>query len=102
MIRFLVHYGCHFVIPILVAFLFFKPHWKKAALFMMLAIVIDIDHVLATPVFDPDRCSIGFHPLHSYYAIAVYLALSIFKPTRIFGIGLLIHMVADSLDCMLM
>ncbi len=64
--------------------------------------VVDLDHLLADPVFDPYRCSIGFHPLHSYGVIGVYLALTVMKKTRIAGIGLTIHMALDWIDCMMM
>lgn len=64
--------------------------------------LIDLDHLLASPIFEPDRCSINFHPLHSYYAIAIYTLLLVPKKTRILGIGLKIHIIADSIDCGLM
>ena len=64
--------------------------------------LVDLDHLIANPVFMADRCSIGFHPLHSYYAIAVYLLLLLPKKTRIVAIGLLLHMATDFLDCSLM
>jgi len=32
----------------------------------------------------------------------VYLGLAIFKKTRIIGIGLIIHILADAVDCLLM
>jgi len=54
---------------------------------------------LAEPVFDPNRCSLGFHPLHSWPAIGIYL-VSLFSPRlRIIAIGLLIHLVLDGTDC---
>jgi len=50
-------------------------------------------------VFDPNRCSLGFHPLHSWPAIGIYL-VSLFSPhLRIIAIGLLIHLVLDGTDC---
>ena len=61
--------------------------------------VIDLDHLLANPVYDPLRCGIGFHPLHSYLAIVVYLAMAIFPKIRILAIGLIIHMLLDTVDC---
>lgn len=64
--------------------------------------LVDLDHLIANPVFMADRCSIGFHPLHSYYAIAVYVLLLLPKKTRIVAIGLLLHMATDFLDCSLM
>jgi len=39
---------------------------------MVATILVDLDHLLATPIFDPERCSIGFHPLHSIVAIILY------------------------------
>jgi hypothetical protein len=66
---------------------------------MLLGIVIDIDHLLANPMFDPNRCSINFHILHNYYAIGVYILLALLKSTRLIGIGLLIHIIADTVDC---
>ena len=61
--------------------------------------LVDTDHLLATPIFDANRCSIGFHPLHSYVAIGVYFIGTFFNKTRIISIGLLLHMLADFVDC---
>lgn len=58
-----------------------------------------LDHLLADPIYAPNRCSIGFHPLHTAPAIAVYAGLCVPKKTRLFGIGLLIHIVLDAIDC---
>ena len=33
---------------------------------MMATMLVDLDHLFADPIYDPDRCSIGFHPLHQY------------------------------------
>lgn len=63
--------------------------------------LVDLDHLLATPIFDSNRCSIGFHPLHSNLAIVIYLIAAIIKKTRIITIGLLLHMLADFVDCYL-
>lgn len=102
MFRFLMHYGIHFVVPIAIALLFFKEHRLKIVLILWAGILIDVDHLWANPVFDPNRCSIGFHPLHSYYAIGAYALLTIYKKTRVFGLALLIHIVADVTDCLLL
>lgn len=98
----LVHYGIHFGLPLIVALVFFKRFWLKAYGMMLLGMLIDLDHLLADPIFDPNRCSINFHPLHSYYAMALYIVLLIPKPTRIIGLGLVIHIIADLADCSLM
>ncbi|WP_040279072.1 DUF6122 family protein [Psychroserpens damuponensis] len=102
MLQPIVHYGIHFIVPIVVALIFFRENWKVASLIMLAAILIDLDHLLANPIFDPTRCSINYHPLHSYYAIGVYMVLTLIKKTRVIGLGLLIHMVADWVDCLLM
>lgn len=68
---------------------------------MMVTMVVDLDHLLAVPIYDPNRCSIGFHPLHSYYAIGVYVILLFFPKTRLLGIGLAIHMLLDYSNCIL-
>ena len=81
---------------------FFKEDWLKAYVIMLLAFLIDLDHLLATPIFDPNRCSINFHPLHSYYAMIVYVLLLLPKRTRILGLGLLIHILSDGADCLMM
>ncbi len=66
---------------------------------MTATMIVDIDHLLADPIFVSGRCSIGFHPLHSYYAIGVYFILLFFKKTRIIAVGLLFHMLTDYIDC---
>ncbi|MCV6629321.1 MAG: DUF6122 family protein [Flavobacteriaceae bacterium] len=97
--RDLVHYGIHFILPIVFAYYYYRQHFWKSAAILIGAICIDLDHLLANPIFDPNRCSIGFHPLHSDSAIAIYILLCLPKRTRIFGIGLIIHILADAVDC---
>ncbi|TBN04708.1 hypothetical protein EYD45_05450 [Hyunsoonleella flava] len=99
MIQPIAHYGCHLLLPLLVAVLFFKVNWKIAYLIMLAGFLIDIDHLLASPIFDPNRCSIGFHPLHSSFAILFYIFLCFPKKSRIVGLGLVIHIIADVVDC---
>ena len=102
MLQPILHYGSHFLLPLAVAFIWFRADWKIAFLVMLSGLWIDLDHLLAYPVFDPNRCSINFHPLHTYYAMAIYVALSIYKKTRLIGLGLVLHIVADTIDCQLM
>jgi hypothetical protein len=96
----ITHYSLHFIAPGLLAWLFFRDRWKKAWLIMIATMLVDLDHLLATPVFEPGRCSIGFHPLHSYPAIAVYFLLLFFPKMRIIAAGLLFHMLTDWQDCL--
>jgi hypothetical protein len=101
-LRAILHLLLHAAVPALVAWLFFRDRFGKAWLLMLLGWVIDLDHLLADPVYAPDRCSIGFHPLHTAPAIVGYGALLIPRPTRLLAIGLLIHVALDALDCLLM
>ena len=102
MTQFFIHYSLHFIFPLLIAFVFFRKNWKKVYLIMLLTMIVDLDHLIANPIFQADRCSINFHPLHTYYAIAVYIILIFFrKPINIIGIGLLLHMLTDFIDCLL-
>ncbi len=63
--------------------------------------LVDLDHLLAVPIFDPNRCSINFHPLHTYYAAGAYILMVIPKKSRILGIAFLLHLFTDYLDCYL-
>ena len=99
MLRFFLHYGIHIIVPIAIGFFFFKEHQWRVILILLAGFIIDIDHLLANPIFDPNRCSINFHPLHSYVAIGIYVGLLFFKKTRLLGIAFVIHIVADLTDC---
>ncbi|MFT6266796.1 MAG: hypothetical protein ACJAWS_002960 [Oleiphilaceae bacterium] len=70
----------------------------------------------AIPIYDANRCSVGFHPLHQLFPIGIYLLFSLgpyflqdFYPSaklylkllQYIGFGLLIHMALDSIDCQL-
>ena len=68
---------------------------------MISTMLVDIDHLLANPIYDPSRCSIGFHPLHQLEVLPIYILLSFIPKTRWIGIGLCIHMLLDSVDCQL-
>lgn len=114
----MLHIALHFIVPLLVALAVYRPRWRSATLIMAATMLVDVDHLLADPVYDPERCSIGFHPLHSTEAIAVYLALfaiplffhraaggvaavKALGVVHLAGLGLLIHMALDAVDCAL-
>ena len=99
-VRLALHYGAHYALPYLLAFIFFRKNFWKASIFLLLANFIDLDHLWATPIFDPDRCSIGYHLLHSYPAMLIYFLLMLVPKTRIIGLGLLIHICIDFMDCL--
>ena len=95
----MLHLSLHLVVPLVVVGLFFKKDWKMAYFIMLSTMLVDLDHLLANPIYDPNRCSIGFHPLHQPWFIAFYFILSFYPKTRFIGIGLVIHMVLDAIDC---
>jgi hypothetical protein len=97
-----LHLALHLAVPGAVAWLAFRPRWQRAWLLMLLGWLIDLDHLLADPVYDPDRCSIGYHPLHTAPAAAGFALLLIPRPTRLVGLGIAIHLGLDALDCVLM
>jgi hypothetical protein len=97
-IQVLLHYGLHLIFPIFIVFIFFKTSWKKVYLILLATMLVDLDHLLSTPIFDPNRCSIGNHLLHMPLAIAFYVILFLIPKTRIVGIGLLLHMFTDWQD----
>lgn len=114
----MIHIVLHFTVPLLVALIFFRSRWRNAAVIMIATMLVDADHLLADPIYDSTRCSIGFHPLHTITAIVLYAFLFIvplvvgrkadgkkWQPTarilHVVGLGLLIHMALDWLDCII-
>ena len=103
MLQTFIHYGLHLLAPGLIAFIFFRDNWMKAWGIMILTMLVDLDHLFAYPdVFVTNRCSIGFHPLHTYWAAGVYFLLLFPKKTRIIAVGLLFHLLTDGVDCWMM
>ena len=80
--------------------MFFRKYWLRAWLIMLATMLIDLDHLLASPVYDPARCSIGVHPLHQWPAISIYALMGLVRPLRLITIGLLIHVLLDGLNCL--
>ncbi|WP_438977241.1 DUF6122 family protein [Polaribacter sp.] len=101
MLKFSIHYSLHFIFPLLISLIFFNSKWKKVYLIFLLSMLVDLDHLLANPIFQENRCSINFHPLHSYIAIGIYFVGLFFSKTRILAIALLFHMLTDLIDCYL-
>ena len=118
----MLHVALHFLVPLLVAAVFYRERWQHAAFIMIATMMVDLDHLLADPIYDPSRCSIGFHPLHTLPAIVLYMALFLAplvvgrrdlgakhekrralsgaaRAVHLVGLGLLIHMALDWMDC---
>jgi hypothetical protein len=96
----ILHLVAHAAVPGLIAWLAFRPRWERAWAIMLTTMLVDLDHLVADPIYDPNRCSIGFHPLHTYPAVVGYILLALWARTRLVGIGLVIHMALDALDCL--
>ena len=94
-----LHLVLHAAVPGVVAWFFFRKQWRRAWIIMLATMLVDLDHLLADPIYDPNRCGIGFHPLHTAPAIAVYVVLAVLPPTRLVGVGLVVHMALDLADC---
>ncbi|WP_276132485.1 DUF6122 family protein [Polluticoccus soli] len=95
----MVHIALHFIVPLVYSLLFFRDRLLRTWLILSATMLVDLDHLLADPIYDPNRCSIGFHPLHSYVAIVIYVLLLLPRKTRLVATGLIIHMALDYLDC---
>ena len=88
--------------PLGIALIFFRPRWRLVFGIMLATLLVDLDHLLAVPVYAANRCSIGFHPLHTAPAIFLYVVMLWPRSTRLVGIGLLTHMLLDGIDCLRM
>ena len=95
-----IHLALHVLVPWIAARMVFPEFWKRVWLIMLATMVIDLDHLLADPLYDPQRCGIGFHPLHTQWAVLVYILIAVIPSTRVVGFGLLIHILLDSVDCL--
>ncbi|MEO6170271.1 MAG: DUF6122 family protein [Lysobacter sp.] len=113
----MTHIALHFFVPVLLALAFYRKRWLSATAILIATMVVDLDHLLAVPIYDPARCSIGFHPLHTQPAIAVYAALFLIplmarrrdfvrhlqgaaRVLHLIGLGLVVHMALDWVDCL--
>lgn len=102
MLQTVVHYFLHFIFIGVIAYWYDRKNWKKGWLILLATMLVDVDHIVANPMFMADRCGIGFHPLHSEYVIPFYFLGAIFlrrSVLKLVAIGLAFHMITDSIDC---
>ncbi|MEK6937460.1 MAG: DUF6122 family protein [Nanoarchaeota archaeon] len=66
--------------------------------------LIDIDHLLAQPIYDSKRCAINFHPLHSWYTFPLWVIGLLFRNRyiRYFCLGVLLHLWLDGINCLIL
>lgn len=112
----MLHIGLHVLVPLLVALALDRASWRPAFVLMVATMIVDLDHLLADPIYVAERCSIGYHPLHSLPAIGLYALLFVLplvyrrgaepglqpkaRVIHWLGLGLLIHMLLDGIDCL--
>ena len=101
MLRQMLHYSLHFIFPAIIAVIISKEAWIKIYIIFLATMLIDLDHIFSTPIFESLRCSIGFHPLHAWIALIIYFLLLLYPKSRIIGIALLLHLLTDYIDCLL-
>jgi hypothetical protein len=97
-----IHLLLHALVPLAIALVFDRRNWRRAWLWMLAGWLIDIDHLLADPVYAPGRCSIGFHPLHTTPAVVLYALMLLPRRLRWLAVGLLVHIGLDAIDCALL
>ena len=101
-----IHYGLHLMFAVLLAYWLYPARWKQVSFLLLSTMLIDLDYlwqlfVEGGQVFDATRLSIGFHRLHTWPAIAIYVGMLAFRgPVQILGLGLLLYMVTDAVDGM--
>lgn len=100
-----LHYAGHWFVPFAIGWLIWRENWLRAGLLIASANLIDLDHLLADPMFDPNRCSIGFHLLHGWIGAAIYAVMIALRNApwwvRALGVGALWHLAVDYGDCMM-
>lgn len=114
----MLHVALHLLVPASAALAFFPSRRLWALGWLLAGLAVDVDHLLADPIYDPARCSMGFHPLHTGAAVAAYAVLTVaaglaagtlrspravaaLGAAHLLGLGLLIHMALDLADCVL-
>ena len=95
----------HLAADAVVIFVFLKisknPEHKQWIIWgILLSNFIDIDHLLAKPIYDPARCGINFHPLHSVYLLPLYILSLLHPKLRYVGVGIILHILLDWIDCL--
>lgn len=103
MLRHFIHYFLHLVFPYFLAKTIDNKNYLKVYFALLSSMLIDLDHLFADPIFDPNRCSIDFHFLHQIEFFSIYL-IGFFiskKYIKFFFLGLIMHLIIDKLDCIL-
>lgn len=89
-----------FVLAYLIEVKYLQRPFKSLNVFcqLLLANLIDLDHLLSQPMYDPLRCSLNNHLFHKTWLLPVY-ALGTLTRFRYFFLSLLGHLLVDYLGC---
>lgn len=98
----------HLIVSFLLFIFFFllekkylKSEVKVKTIFwqIFLANLIDLDHLLSSPIYLEGRCSINNHLFHSWYFFPLYI-VGLFSRYRYFFSSLILHLCIDYLGCL--
>ena len=95
-----IHMAAHLLVPALAAWLFFRPRWCLAWLIMLATMAVDLDHLLADPVFRPAALRHRFSPAAQLPGDRALCRGAGVQAAAYRGAGLLIHMLVDGADCL--
>lgn len=81
---------------------YLKRPFKSRNVFLqlLLANLIDLDHLLSETLYDPLRCSINNHLFHKVWFLPIYV-LGLLTRFRYFFLSVLVHLLVDYLGCVL-
>ena len=75
------------------------PNLKFISTLIFASNLIDLDHLLANPVYDPNRCGINLHPLHNWILFPFYFFGSVWGRYKYLFWGVSMHLILDFFDC---
>ncbi len=97
----LIHILASILLVFVIRFFDKKTDIRRIFVLVLGSNLIDLDHFLANPIYSPSRCSINFHPLHSWYMLPVYILGSFWKDYRYLFFGIMLHLILDGIDCLI-
>lgn len=94
-----VHYGLNCVVYYALSFVFsVNFHFGvSGCLVLLMAELIDLDHLFSRPVYHPRRNPFKVHFLHKNWKWVLFVALMMlfYYPFSILGLGLILHLIED-------
>ena len=97
----LIHIISGVILSFIINYFDKKRNFKEILILIISSNFIDLDHLLANPIYDQYRCSINFHPLHNLYMLPLYIIGIFWKKYSYFFIGIMLHLMLDWADCLI-